>query len=275
MCVCVNVTLYSVGRCHIPKQKSDGFFGGVFCFSSSFSKKQLLLEAISNTDNGKSATSEQQKRVLELVQTLESLAPSSTQSILTNPKEATKIDGVWYLQYTSPSTMEEQDDVVDQFPNAWKPINGKEGISRIDTQQVRNAKGSIQATGITVDTSNRMVQQIFNIETARVQNKIDLNWGRVEVEGNFRPSTTVPNRAIVGFDRANIFVKTPSFGNDKNNSKNTLLVDLSWIFNKVLPLFKGGSRDNGWVETTFIDEEIRIGRGNKGTLFVITRSQNV
>ena len=238
----------------------------------------MLLEAISNTDNGKSATSEQQKRVLELVQTLESLAPSSTQSILTNPKEATKIDGVWYLQYTSPSTMEEEDVVVDQFPNAWKPINGKEGTSRIDTQQIRN-KGSIQATGITVDTSNRMVQQIFNIETARVQNKIDLNWGRVEVEGNFRPSTTVPNRAIVGFDRANIFVKTPSFldGSNKNNKNNNnmLLVDLSWIFNKVLPLFKGGSRDNGWVETTFIDEEIRIGRGNKGTLFVITRSQNL
>ena len=31
------------------------------------------------------------------------------------------------------------------------------------------------------------------------------------------------------------------------------------------------SRENGWLETTYVDEQWRIGRGNKGTLFILTR----
>lgn len=221
------------------------------------------MEAISGTENGKSATLEQQAKVLDLVQTLESLAPQSTiQGILTDPKIATKIDGVWYLQYTAPSNLGD----VDQFPNAWKPVNAAEGASRIPTKPApRNAnKGAVQAVGLAVDASNRVVQQIFTVATSRVQNKLDFGWGRVEVEGNFRPSDTVPNRAIVGFDRAQIFLDVGGIS-----------IDLSWFFNSILPFLNGGSRDNGWVETTYIDDDIRIGRGNKGTLFVITRSQDL
>ena len=217
-----------------------------------------MIEAVSNTENGKSATPEQQRRVLDIVKNLESSAPPSTKNILTDPKEASKIDGVWYLQYTSPSNLEEDD----QLPDAWKPVNAKEGASRINTRPFKEGKGAVEASVIKVDTANRVVQQIFDVKTSRVQNKIDLGWGRVEVEGDFRSSETVPNRAIVGFDRAQI------------NLNVGFTIDLSWYF-EVLSYFNGGSRDNGWIETTYIDYDIRIGRGNKGTLFVITRSKDL
>jgi len=36
-----------------------------------------------------------------------------------------------------------------------------------------------------------------------------------------------------------------------------------------------GTKDNGWLETTFVSDRIRIGRGNKGTMFVLTRELGV
>lgn len=58
--------------------------------------KSELLEAISLTDNGKSATPEVQLRVLELVRSLETKFPPSS-DILSDPKEAQILDGTWYV----------------------------------------------------------------------------------------------------------------------------------------------------------------------------------
>lgn len=215
--------------------------------------KDLLIDAISNTNNGKSATPEQQLTVVQLVRALETLAPAS-QELFTDKEEAQKIDGVWYLQWTSPSVVEEDDGQAD---DAWKPENAEEGESRINTRRFE-AKGSVEAAGVRVDTSNRVVQQIINVSDSTVTNQVDLGWGLVQAGGGFRPSETVPIRAIVSFNRADITLESG------------FVIRLGWWFD-ILPLFKGGSRDNGWLETTFVDEEIRIGRGNLGTLFVLTR----
>ncbi|KAL7564675.1 hypothetical protein ACA910_021231 [Epithemia clementina (nom. ined.)] len=56
--------------------------------------------------------------------------------------------------------------------------------SRIDTQPAHRATGAVQAAGITVNTSNRVVQQIFNVATLRVQNKIDLGWSYLKEKEN-------------------------------------------------------------------------------------------
>jgi len=91
---------------------------------------------------------------------------------------------------------------------------------------------------------------------------VDVGWGRIVAAGKFRPSTNVPNRAIVSFDTFKIeFEKLP------------FSLDLGFLF--PLSAKIRGSTDNGWLETTFIDEDIRIGRGNKGTMFVLTRDPNV
>lgn len=140
--------------------------------------------------------------------------------------------------------------------NEWKPAYAKEGKSNIETKQIQS-KGSVSAAGIEVDTSNRVVRQIIDVSQKTVTNNVELDFGNVNVGGSFRPSPNVPNRAIVAFDRADITLK------------NGFTIKLGFIF-AILAAVRG-SKDNGWLETTYVGEDIRIGRGNKGTMFVLTR----
>jgi len=104
-----------------------------------------------------------------------------------------------------------------------------------------------------------VVKQSFDIQNSRVQNDVGLDFGDVTVGGSFRISETVPNRAVVSFDTVNLDL-------------GFVTLELGWLFN-VIGTVKG-TFENGWLETTFVDEEIRIGRGNKGTMFILTRDQD-
>jgi hypothetical protein len=74
-------------------------------------KKKELLEAVSFTENGKTASPETQARVLQIVGEIEKAAPPSP-NLLSDPDAAQQLGGVWYLQYTSPSVVGDED----QFP---------------------------------------------------------------------------------------------------------------------------------------------------------------
>ena len=75
-------------------------------------KKAQLLTAISYTANGKNASPDVQERVLAMVAELEQNCPVSD-TLLSNPSESLALDGTWFLQYTSPSTI---GDGGDDFP---------------------------------------------------------------------------------------------------------------------------------------------------------------
>lgn len=219
-------------------------------------KKAELLESISYTNNGKSATPETQLKVLDLVRSLEMSQPPS-ENLLSDPKEAAILDGVWYLQYTSPSDPAMiAEGEKDQFPEAWKPQNVEDNIT---TNQVE-AKGSISAAGIKVNTDNREVKQILNVQNPCVTNEIELDFGKVCVGGPFRVSEKVPNRAVVSFEKCDITLN------------NGLELKLGFLFD-IRKLFVG-TKEAGWLETTYIDDSMRIGRGNKGTMFVLTRNKD-
>ena len=134
-----------------------------------------------------------------------------------------------------------------------------EGEANIETKRV-NSKGTVSAAGLTVDTSNRIVKQIFDVDKSTVLNEVELDFGIGRAGGTFRQSPNVPNRALVSFNEASI-----TFTND-------FVLNLGWIFSIIAVVRK--SRDNGWLETTFLDSEVRIGRGNKGTMFILTRDRN-
>lgn len=180
--------------------------------------------------------------------------PSS--ELLTDAEQAKKLlDGPWFLQYTSPSEVGD----ADRFPDAWKPRNAREGDANIEIKPF-SAQGSISAAGIPVVTANRVVLQTIDVEQSRVTNDIGLEWGRLVASGRFRPSSSVPNRALVSFDTF------------KFQFNVGISIDVGFLF----PLLRKVSRsqENGWLETTFVDRDIRIGRGNKGTMFVLTRQQD-
>jgi hypothetical protein len=189
---------------------------------------------------------------------LETTAPAPD-TILTT--DANLIEGTWFLQYTSPSQIEDYDIAKEDGKDrdekdVWRPINAEEGESKIPTKAF-GGQGAVSASGIKVETANRVVKQSIDTSNARVKNEITLDWGDVLVAGSFRQSDSVPYRAIVAFDQADITISR-------------FKVSLGWLFD-IIAATRGGNKDNGWLETTYIDRDMRIGRGNKGTMFVLTR----
>jgi hypothetical protein len=227
--------------------------------------------------------------------------------------------GSWYLQYTSPSALLNDDDGNDEENRIdsddrmrpWTARDAAEGSSDIETTPFR-AQGTVSAAGVTIDTSRRVVQQIFSVNDRRVVNRVKTTWSwppwasnsrdnidantypaHICVAGTFRPSDRVPNRAIVAFDTATIELSferptnattatatpddnatTTTTRKSSGLSSKTIQIDLGFCFT-LLALFRRGRRDNGWLETTYVDDTMRIGRGNKGTLFVLTRDPNL
>mmetsp|Transcript_4833 Transcript_4833/g.4556 ORF Transcript_4833/g.4556 Transcript_4833/m.4556 type:complete len:286 (-) Transcript_4833:58-915(-) len=229
-------------------------------------KKLDLLDAISSTNNGKDATVQEQMRVLKMVREIE-LAQPPSDTLLTNVEEAKELlDGVWYLQYTSPSEIDNDDDTADtdidgdsnnmKEEEVWKMENAEEYI----TTKKAKMKGGVNAQGFKVDTSNRPVKQIFDIDNMIVSNEVQADFGFVSVGGPFRPSDNVSNRSIVSFTAGKIQLNLG------------ITINLSWIF-FILAQLKG-TADNGWLETTYVGQDLRIGRGNKGNMFILTRDPN-
>lgn len=233
---------------------------------SFISKEQELIDAISNTSNGKEARPSQQKAILNLVREMET-EYSPDEDILTNPDKSDLIDGVWYLQYTSPSKIETSSEDGDGEEsseggaqgtdvNLWEPTIAED--PKIETKQFE-AKGSVSAAGITVDVSNKVPKQIFDVENGLFFNEVDLDFGQVRVGGPFKLSDKVPNRVIACFKEGNIEL---NFG---------LNIDLGVVF-KLINATRG-TDEGGWLETTYLTDKVRIGRGNKGTMFVLTRDK--
>ena len=141
--------------------------------------------------------------------------------------------------------------------DVWRPVNAEEGDAQIPTKAF-SGQGAVSAQGITVETANRVVKQSIDTTNARVTNEIKLDWGDVIVAGSFRKSDSVPYRAVVSFDQADIVLASK------------IKISLGWVFS-IVAVARGGRKDNGWLETTYVDDDTRIGRGNKGTMFVLTR----
>jgi len=219
-----------------------------------------LLEAVSSTKNGKNATPLQQKNVLKLVSSLEMKYPSPPLvDILENVATRSKLDGTWFLQYTSPSSIEDLDDVEeddDGDSSEWKVENAEENI----TTKRYNAKGSVSAGGIEVDVSKDPPKQIFDLSISSVFNEVNLDNGFVRVGGPFKLSENKDTRALVSFKELKINL---NFG---------LKLDLGFLF--AIRAIISGTDENGWLETTYLSDRIRIGRGNKGSMFVLTRDKS-
>ncbi len=213
-----------------------------------------LLQTIRNTGNGKNADIEKQVRVLSIVRQMETLTPPSP-TLLSNLTEAKSLlDGEWYLQYTAPS---EIDGV--HSDDKWVAMDASEGESNIETRQF-NTAGSVSGGGIPVDASNAVAVQSFDVENSRVKNVITTGFGVVTVGGTYSQSASSPLRAVVAFDTAKIGL---SIGPT---------VDLSFLFD--IRAAVKGSRNAGWLETTYISKDVRIGRGNKGSVFILTRDRD-
>ncbi|MGK7897602.1 MAG: PAP/fibrillin family protein [Xenococcus sp. (in: cyanobacteria)] len=90
--------------------------------------------------------------------------------------------------------------------------------------------------------------------------------GMVSVAGRFEPTST--KRVNVIFERSIIGLQ--SFLGYKSPHK---FIEQIEAGKKFLPLDFGiENRDrNAWLEITYLDEDMRLGRGNEGNVFILTR----
>lgn len=220
--------------------------------------KNELLETISATKNGKESPLETQIRVLGLVDYLETKAPVSD-SLFTDPNESKAVDGVWYLQYTQPSEPEGVD--MDNDIQSWTPKESTLDVTKkLDTRKANN-EGAVSFLGvIAVDTSNKLTTQTIGVSDKLFANAVEQDFGTIQVKGFFELDS-VPNRIVAAFDSGTLTLK------------NGFVIDFSFLF-ALRAVLKGGVKASGWLETTYLDDDVRIGRGNRGSLFILTRDRN-
>ncbi|MEM9162137.1 MAG: PAP/fibrillin family protein [Cyanobacteria bacterium P01_F01_bin.4] len=193
--------------------------------------KAELLDAIAPTNRGILASKPENQAILSAVARLEDLNPTP------NPLEATELlDGNWRLLYTTSTELL--------------------GIDRFPLVKLGNIYQCVRMADA----------RIFNIAEVATLPYLE---GLVAVAARFEP---VSNRRVnVNFERAifglqrllgyqspNLFIEAL-----KTPQKFNLLQGIDFEIKR--------ENQSGWLEVTYLDKDMRIGRGNQGSVFVLQK----
>lgn len=153
----------------------------------------------------------------------------------TSPVDSPLLSGLWSLLYTAPVYEEK----VDKYAGA------EEGpfLARLKPLSF----GSIRQTASfqVIDTGNSIVQNIAEFIFLGIK-------GSLVIEGKAVKSSTFEKESVrieVTFE--SFFLRIGKWQSPK--------IPLDWVNPK------------GWVDTTFLDQDLRVGRGDKGSIFVSAR----
>lgn len=193
------------------------------------------------------AATDDARATLQAFEELERAAPARA-DLLDNAADAAVLDGRWALVATIAGTVGEDDLATS-------------GVS-----------GVVNASGLSVDASAASKPvQVVDLAGGRIANevKIDLPLGigraYVRVAGGFEraPPPADGRRALVLFDSLELFT-----------AEGRRLVQAGWLFaliRRLRPALTDGLDDTPWLDTTYLSPRMRLGRGNKGSVFVLTR----
>lgn len=193
--------------------------------------KSRLLLAIADTNRGISATISQQQAILSAIAQLESDNP--------HPQPLTTavdlLAGNWRLLYTSSQSLLK----IDRFPL----IQLGEIYQFIDPTQAR----------------------LYNV--AEITSIIPSLNGLVTVVADFIP--TSDRRVNVRFNRSLIGLQ--SLMNYHSPAELIRQIETSQKFTAIDLPINTQRETPAWLEITYLDDTLRIGRGNEGNVFVLTR----
>ena len=194
--------------------------------------KSRLLVAIGDTNRGISATIGQQQAILAAITQLESDNPHPQP--LTTAKDL--LAGNWRLLYTSSQSLLK----IDRFP-----------LIKL---------GEIYQC---IDPSQALLYNIAEI-TSIIPN---LN-GLVTVIADFMPTSDKRvnvrfNRSLIGLQSLMNYHSPTEFIQQIEASQKFTAIDLPINVQREIP---------AWLEITYLDDTLRIGRGNEGNVFVLTKA---
>ena len=228
--------------------------------------KQELMSSVTLAKG--SDTLEAEERVRRVFQELEKAAPSSPQ-LLDDPSSAELLDGEWELIYTVAEygAPGEAAKVIEEAEKRAAAGGGGIGGGE-EAGKPRGIGGAVNATGLNVDTTGKDTRttQTFDVAASRVANDIVKPFlggpmkSRLQVSGPFTRSPANARRANVRFDTLELSVEyTP------------VKVTIGWLFPIVYAL-RPDERQESWLETTHLSSDLRLARGNKGSIFVLGRN---
>lgn len=195
--------------------------------------KTALLEAIAGKNRGLLASESDRQMILAAAAQLEDRNPTP------RPTEAAdKLNGNWRLLYTTSRGLLG----IEQFP-----------LLRLG-----------------------QIYQYIQMETAKIYNIAEISGlpyleGLVSVAANFQPLSA--QRVKVNFERSIIGLQRLldySAANDKA-AYNFVQRIASGDSLKAIDFSIAGREQKGWLDITYLDEDLRIGRGNEGSIFVLTK----
>ncbi len=194
--------------------------------------KSRLLVAIADTNRGISATIRQQQAILSAITQLESDNPHPQP--LTTAIEL--LAGNWRLLYTSSQSLLK----IDRFPL----IQLGEIYQCIDPSQAK----------------------LYNI--AEITSIIPSLSGLVTVIADFTPTSDKRvnvrfNRSLIGLQSLMNYHSPTELIHQIETSQKFTAIDLPINVQRETP---------AWLEITYLDDTLRIGRGNEGNVFVLTRA---
>jgi hypothetical protein len=193
--------------------------------------KSRLLVAIADTNRGISATIRQQQAILSAISQLESDNPHPEP--LTTATDL--LAGNWRLLYTSSQSLLK----IDRFPL----IQLGEIYQYIDPSQAK----------------------LYNI--AEITSIIPSLNGLVTVIADFTPTSGKRvnvrfNRSLIGLQSLMNYHSPTEFIHQIETSQKFTAIDLPINVQRETP---------AWLEITYLDDTLRIGRGNEGNVFVLMR----
>ena len=210
--------------------------------------KNDLRNAIASKNRGLSASENDRQVIASIIARIEDLNP--TPAPLTAPE---LLAGDWRLLYTTSQELLG----IDRFPlaqlgNIYQCVRPKQAL----IYNIAEIKS--------LPYCEALVSVAANFEPAQE----DVGAGRAERGESIRLSNRRVNvrfsRGVLGLQRA-LGYQSPAQYVEKleANEKLSLLQGLDFAINS--------DRQQGWLEVTYLDEDLRIGRGNQGSLFVLTK----
>ncbi|MDY6896877.1 MAG: PAP/fibrillin family protein [Cyanobacteriota bacterium] len=121
-------------------------------------------------------------------------------------------------------------------------------------------------------TNLSQIYQCIRVETKSVYNIAEISGlpfleGLVSVTAKFEPVSLKRvqvkfERSIIGLQRLIDYKYPGSFIEEIESGKKFLAIDFPITSNE----------QQGWLDITYLDNDLRIGRGNQGSVFVLTKS---
>ena len=234
-------------------------------------RKKLLIRLCAGTDRGKSVTPETARAIETQVRALEAC------NAIKDPAVAPGITGKWSLLYTgaTPEDAARRAELEGAVGSTLTEVTGSSGNAALATYfQSGDAEAAAEAAareakplGRSISLLSGVVEnkgnfQDIDADSGTVENRAELEVFGKPLEVRIEASCVPVDAALTGGDCKRLAVAFRrvrlTFG-----SLPSLVIPLGWI--------NEGKGPEGWLDTTYLDEDLRLGRGDKGSTFVTVR----